>query len=230
MTVNVTKIGAAIDNSTSAGSLTITTTSAISSGDTIVLLIGQRGNSIADPTSITDSNSNTYTKAASQQSGSGTGAASLWYAQNSSAMVIGGTITITWGAPVPQGTAAIALTLNGVAAASFDAVGNVGGNSASPSASVATANANDVLIGLCRPTANPTVTEDGTFIHIDELIPTGVAQFHLNAASKLVSSTGTYPYAPALSTATNWSDIVAAFKVAGTTPVIPQSAALLGCG
>lgn len=234
MTVTVTEIGTAQDG-TSAGSITITTTAAVAAGDTIVIMPCSRGGTGQDPSSITDSASNAWTKAASAKAGSISPFCGLWYVANAPAMAIGSTITVTWAATVPVATGAIAITISGLAASSFD-IATANGASTSTttptSGDIATTNAADILIGCIEVSSGDAdgFTEGSNFTTIDRLNnATASNNFALHAAYRIVSSTGTYAYQPTLGASRSYVDIISSFKQASAgAPGARMS--LLGCG
>lgn len=232
--MTVTEIGTAQDG-TSAGSITITTTAAVSIGDTIVIMPCSRGGTGQDPSSITDNASNSWTKAASAKAGSISPFCGLWYVANAPAMAVGSTITITWAATVPVATGAIAIKVSGLVASSFDvatANGTSTGTTAPTSGNITTTNATDVLIACIEVSSGDadTFTEDSNFTTIDRLNnATASNNFALHAAYRLVSNTGTYAYQPTLGTSRSYVDIISSFKQASAAAQGPRIS-LLGCG
>jgi len=123
-------------------------------------------------------------------------------------------------------TGAIAITISGLAAASFDAAHANGTSTGTttPTSSVTTTNANDVLIACIEVSAGDAdgFTEDANFTTIDRLNNSAASnQFGLHAAYRIVSSTGTYSYAPTLGTSRSYVDIIAGYKqsIAAAAPI-----------
>jgi hypothetical protein len=194
-------------------SMTVTVpTGGVVAGDTLVVRLMLRGTTSAAVTA-SDSRGNTYTVDKDQLNSDQR--IVVFSANVATSLAAGDTITVTYPSANSQGV--VVDEFSGVAASErVDATGSASGNSTTPSASVTTTNASDLLIGAVSIANTQTVTQPAAW--------TGLTTQSLSCgnstnigAYKPVSATGTYTYNPTVSNGSRWAAGVVAYKAAAIT-------------
>jgi hypothetical protein len=146
----------------------------------------------------------------------GTARVAIFSAPVTTALQAGDTITVTHpNTSSSEGLVAAELK-NIVGAGRVDAIGQGTGNSTAPTASVTAATANDFIVGAVANTNNRTYTEAANWLLLSHLAMScgggaaGNADNH--AASRFVTTTGAFSYAPTISASGNWAEALVAYK------------------
>jgi hypothetical protein len=197
---------------------TVTVSAAgVSKGHTLVIRFLYRGTSTGAVTA-TDSRANIYTVDADAP---GSGVRSIVLsAYVSTALVPNDTITLYH--PSGDATAVMIDEFSGIASTDrVDATATASGWSTTPSASVTTVTANDVLIGSVVTPNHPPFTEAGGWTSLSGVNTScgrGVSGNATNhGAFQVTSTAGTHTYAPTMSDEI-WAEAVVAYKPSSPTP------------
>jgi hypothetical protein len=198
--------------SASCGGLSLTVTvpaAGVEVGDTLILRLAL---GVASPGSVaaSDSKGNTYT--VDEDVLNLTQRAVVLRARVTAALTSGNTITVTF--PAASSTGLVVDEFSGIAAASpVDVSGAGTGNSTAPSASVATTNARDLLIGAVSFGTTATATQPSGWTALTAQTPSCLAFNEANVGGhRVVASTGSYAYNPTMSTSSVWAAAVVAYK------------------
>lgn len=189
-------------------------------GNTIIVMVGTNGSSNF-VSSITDSQSNTYSKAGSDSTAGGAGEIEIWYAKN----ITGGTTpTLTVNMNTTNGTSFIAREYSGLdTTAPFDKFSGSGANSsaASSGATATTTQASELVVGavfVSISSGSDTVSAGSGYGNLGHETSNG--SFQSAMEDKTVSSTGAQTATFGLSLGWNWQCAVATFK-AGAVSTLP---------
>jgi Big-like domain-containing protein len=189
----------------------------VAAGNTVIVRATIRGSG-AGAVSATDTRGNTYTND-KDVTGSNSMRVVVLSAHVGTALQSGDVITVTH--PSGSATAVVASAYSGIASSSrVDTTGSGGANSNSPSASVTTTNADDLIYGAVGNQNSRTVTEPASWntdSHVTSDCGGAPGNSTNNGAYRVVSSTGSYTYNPTLSNSEHWGEAVVAYKSAGAT-------------
>lgn len=183
-------------NTSGSTNLTITTTSAISSGDLAFVFVGVYTNQVVS--SVSDG-TNSYTKAgAYSYNNGGYLNCELWYKSNCSAVSSGATITISYGGTASYwGAVAGKCTITPNPSVVDISPVWTGINGTSPSVSTGTlSNANELVLGCVYSWNTTAPTYPGAFSSLDS-VTTSVNRF-TGVAYDVVSSTGSVTFNPTM--------------------------------
>jgi len=197
----------------------ITTSATANVGDLILVATVMNG---MGASAVIDSAGNTYTQ---DKTGTNSVILRVWRTIVTTQLVSGGTITIT-GSLGFQLTTTASLT-TGITSPPLDVAGTAAtGTSATPSGSVTTLNAVDLIIGVVGYGSSATLTPVGA--PWTELTGNEVSSANVHWAYQIVAATSTYTYNPVISSGVNWVDYVLSYKAtaSGGTPQLM----LLGVG
>jgi phospholipase C len=213
-------------NATLASQLNASPSVATTAGDLLVDVVQVRNATVASTvTGITDSGGNAWVKAGSAQRHEAD--EELWYAVSSTSISSLGFVTVTTSAP-----SAIAMTVidvSGIAAsAPLDVVSTNTGASTTPSSgtTAATINASEIAvagIGWIKPSSPSGQSAGYRPLATTESTVSGLVTGE-QAATKVLSATGTQSYAATLSTDVPWTAIIATFQASSTPPTPTPSA------
>ena len=208
----VKNIGTAMCGSTS-NSITVPA-GGVAAGHTLIARVDIRDTSPAGAVTITDSKGNTYTLDVEV-----TNAAIrvlILSANVTTALVSGDTITVNYPPVSPPSTGFVVSEFSGIAATNrVEVTGSAIGGTSTPSVTVTTANANDLLYGFVGSTNQPTYTEAPGWTTDTDLQPAcGGAQGNStnHGGYRIVSSAGAYTYNPTQSAGNTWGEVVVAYK------------------
>jgi hypothetical protein len=188
----------------------------VAAGNTVIIRLGLRGGT-SGAVSATDSRGNTYTTDRDSV-GSNTRTV-IFSAYVSTALTSGNTITVTH----PSAVAGVAASeFSGIASSGrVDSSGAASGNSNSPSATVTTTAANDLLYGAFANQNQRTATEAAGWTTDTHQMPdcgSGSGnKSTAHGAYRSASTTGSYTYNPTLSNSEHWTTAVVAYKPSGAT-------------
>lgn len=189
----------------------------VSTGRTVI--VRAFGDYTNNNPSIVDSRGNTYTADRSGADAGSTVRAVVYSCPVTIALQPGDTIALTWPASVTTRTA-VADEFSGVLSPIvLDGVNGHSGTGISPSVTRATANADDLLIGLVGVAgdSSDTFSEDLTnsWTSLTRIGTTGGTFANnrtLNSAYRAVASAASYTYQPALTTSSLWVALIVAYK------------------
>ena len=169
---------------------------------------------------MSDSRGNTYTRDRTAAHGT-IARASIFSCRVTTELQAGDVITITASASIVARAAVTDEFANVLLPITIDAQNGLTGTSAAPSLPVTTNSANDLLVGFVG--VEGAVSEsfnDDAQNQWTGLTRTGTSggaadtNVTVNGAYRIVGSTGTYTYAPALGTSANWIEFVMAYRAA----------------
>lgn len=184
----------------------------VPAGSTVLVSIGLRG-TVAGGLTVTDSRGNSYSNDVDVTNANVR--AVVLSSRLATALSAGDTIT----ASHPFGSSS-----EGMAAAEFsgvvagtrvDATATGIGDGASPTASVTTSHANDLLVGAVANQNSRDYTEASSWETLAYVTPgCGGAPGNstLHTAYRIVSATGAYDYSPTISQGERWAESLAAYK------------------
>lgn len=166
-----------------------------------------------------DTRGNTYTRDRTAANSGTTIRGSLFSCRITTALQAGDVITVTLSASVTARVAAIDEFANLLSPTTIDAQNGLAGTSATPSLPLTTTHANDLLIGMVgvEGASDDTYSED-TLHQWTSLNRIGTAggvsdtNVTVNGVYRTVGSTGTFTYAPALGTSSNWIEFLVAYE------------------
>jgi hypothetical protein len=214
---------------TSGTTLTITVGSdGVNFGHTII--VRAASDYLASAPSVTDSRGNTYTRDRTGADSGNTLRASIFSAPVGTALQSGDTITITWSSSITVRSAVADEFANITSSTPLDAQNGSANTNATPSVSVTSTNADDMLIGYIAVAGDVADGFTSDTIHQwTDLARTGTTggtasgNRTINSAYRAVGATGTFTLAPILGTSSIWVGGVAAYK-AGAPTITPPPA------
>jgi hypothetical protein len=183
----------------------------VTAGNTLVVRVVIRG-TVAGAVSVTDSKGNTYTNDADVTNTNLR--VVVFSAQVGTALAENDTISVTH--PNVGSSSIVVGEFSGIASATrVDVTGPAIGDSATPSASVSTTNADDLVYATVGDGNGRTYTEPAGWTTHAHLFPQcggagGNSDNH--GAYRIVSATGTYTYDPTLSSSARWAEAIVAYK------------------
>jgi len=213
----VKNIGTSSSKSTGA-TLTVTVPAGgVSSGHTLIARVAHDYTS-GGPT-MSDNRGNTYTRDRTAANGGTTMRISIFSCPVSTPLQAGDTITVTLSASIDARAVSIDEFANMLHPLVIDTQDGASGSSTTPTLSVATTNADDLLIsfvGVEGPVGD-SYTEDTPhqWTGLMRAGTTGGAadtNVTVNSAYRAVGSTGTYTYEPTLGSTTNWIEFGIAYR------------------
>ncbi|MGA8923181.1 MAG: IPT/TIG domain-containing protein, partial [Candidatus Dormiibacterota bacterium] len=208
-------------NTTAGTTLSKSPTAATAAGDLLVAVIRTRNTTAKAPvSSVTDSASNHWVRAATTTQGSQADG-EIWYAASAAALTTAQSITVTLAA-----SSAIAFTvvdITGATASPLDVIATKGGATqpASTGTTVATAQASEIAIGDIGWNSSTGTVSGQTSGYT--VLPTQNATVSGEGASEqgawqLLSATGAQSYSATLSSSTvAWTGVIATFKLGGSS-------------
>jgi len=215
MAVSVTSVGTTF-TTTAATTITLTTTGAVPAG--ALLYVGGADRATVNTTrTVSDSASNTYTRAAFTYYNSSftQGSSQISYSENCSAVASGGTITYTCTASTVMSLAA-AYATGILSSSSLDVTGTAAGSSTTVTGTSPTpSTSGNLVVAFCGiRTGVSTITPDGTpWVNTPGVIfpntastVSAVAQYYVEAG------TATEAYLVTVSTSQVWGLVFASFK------------------
>lgn len=210
------------NNTGSTPTLTITTTANAPIGTVIFVAVGYANTT--DVITVTDTNGNSYTKDKEMSSGA-TRALIFRSVALTSQLNSGATITVN--NPGGPNIGASAYHVTGLATSPIDVISTgASGSSTTPTDSVTTLNAVDIVFGLTNYNSAPTYTPPGG--SWNTLTAATVNDGTIRWSYQIVASTNTYTFNPTLGTSQSWDAFVASYKGAATGG--PPELMLLGVG
>lgn len=219
----ITYINNVANNNSGATSVVVTIST--TTGNLLVANIHVNSETAITVTSVTDTASNTWTKAVNTTSSTGSGnRAEIWYAANATAV---SSVTVTISAA--QVVVANISEYSGVATSSpldgtpqgVSRTSCSTGGSACTSPSLTTTNADDLLVTTLsvRNSGSPTFTGPGSPWNLLTHAGNDRPSSYLKPAYQIVAATGTYSASWDMSVADTVDTAIVAFKAAGCTPV-----------
>lgn len=168
---------------------------------------------------IADSRGNTYTRDRTAANGGSTFRSSIASGRITTALQAGDTITVTWPSSITGRVASADEFSNFLSPTAIDAQNGASGSGTTPSASITTTNANDLIVvsTAVEGPIDETYTEDtirqwSSMTRVGTTGGTATSNRTNNGAYRSVGATGTYQYSPILGTAENWLDLIVAYK------------------
>lgn len=214
--------------------------SSVTSGTTLTITVPAGGvpaghtlivRSLADYTgngaTVTDSRGNTYAQNRSAGNVGTTMRGTISSALIATALQAGDIITITWPSSIATRVALIDEFANVASPTTVDVQNGTSNTSTTPSTSVTTTNADDLIVGLVGVDGPSTETYTDDTIHqwsgLTRAGTTGgTTNRTVNGAYRSVGATGTYSYAPVLGTSESWIELAVAYK-STTNVVVPPT-------
>src|ERR1022692_4718442 len=200
--------------------ITIASTTATTAGDLLVIVVAARRTSgIATVSGITDAGGNAWVRAASVQRVGADG--ELWYAANAASVIPTGGVTVKTTSAASM--AATVVEVSGIAiSAPLDVTAATSGSSSVPSTgtTAATNDASEIAVADIGWATSRTVSGQTAGYP-----PLPAAQSKVNgnavgeqAATEVLSATGTHRYSAVLSASVPWTGVIATFKAAAVPP------------
>ena len=204
-------LGSATTNS-QAATLSFTVTAAVPAGALIVVGAEWGSNNAGTLGTVSDSASNSYAQIDQATMGNPANGCGLFYAKNVSALTTSQSITLNITTAVgTYGAGIIAVCFPGRNTSTPLDVHSVGTSTTPNSGNVTTGTASEMIAGFCTYYTSGALTEDGNFTNVATVTHTGGNSQKLNLAYRVVSSTGTFNYAPTGTTA-QAGTFIATFK------------------
>lgn len=197
--------------------LTLTTAANIVTGDLVVVATGCRSNAQRSVASVSDG-TNTYTQAGTINDGANV--FDIWYKENATAVLAGGTITATLNAAITgggNGGVVQAYRVTGIAASSsLDKVATQAATTSTPSVASGTlTQASELAVGAASQwAATPTYTESSGFTAVNSA--TSASLLSTDMSYQIVAATTTVTFAPSWSGSGQCLTLIATFKAAAT--------------
>lgn len=184
----------------------------VAAGDTLIVRLDLRSTGTT-AVSASDSKGNAYTVDANSIHESGLQRSTIFSAYIATALVSGNTITVSF--PFAASSAVVVDEFSGIAQTGrLDASGTRNGQNSTPSVSVTTTRADDVVVGAVSAATNTTFTQPAgwTPLTSQSVSCGGAPGDSLNlGAYQIPSSTGTYSYNPTLSSSQRWAAAAVAY-------------------
>ncbi len=201
--------------------VTATLTASVPSGSLVIVGCMYRGTG-SSVTSVTDSQSNTYSAGQAGVNTPGT-TNRIFYAYTTHALTTSDTITCTFGNTTTNIKFINSVAFSGAASSPYDSSGSAtpttGTTSLSPTATTNTlSQSNEVVVGLVASLAGTVSLEGGTGTWTSLGSITNTSSLHM--AYQIVSSTTALTYSPTLSTLTSWIEFLQGFKEVSATPSV----------
>ena len=212
--------------SSGSSSLSASPAPATGAGDLLVAVIRTRNNTTLAPVStVTDSTSDTWTRATSKSQGSGD--EEIWYAASAHSLSTSQSVTVTVGGTAAA-SSAIAFTVLDVTGAAPSSPLDVAatnaastGTAVSTGTSAPTTQASEIAVsGIAWNTSSITVSGQTSGY---ALLPTQTSKVSKTATGEqgawlLLSTTGTQSYSATLSASSAWAGAIATFKTGTPAP------------
>lgn len=212
----ITQVQSQQGSGTGAGPLALAMPGAVTAGNLLLVPTLNFGSgSPPAPSGITDTPGNAFTNFFDETNGGFTRRIECWFAKN----ILGGADTLSVAMSATGSYAAMAIEVSGLnTAAPSDkfALGTGTGTAADSTATAVTTDANEYLLGTVWCPSSATVTLPVGWTQVGTDIVIGSDRFVV--ASRIVAATGTYNFAPTLSSSVNWISTIATFKTTGAGP------------
>ncbi len=215
----------AANASSGSSSLSVSPTAATGAGDLLVAVIRTRNiTALAPVSTVTDSASNSWTRATSKSQGSGD--EEIWYAASAHSLSTAQSVTVTVSgtAAASSAIAFTVLDVSGAAASSpldVAATNAATGTTASTGTTATTAQASEIAISdIAWNTSTITVSNQTAGYTV---LPTQVSKVSSDATGEqgawlLLSTTGVQSYSATLSASAAWAGAIATFKTGSAPP------------
>jgi hypothetical protein len=184
----------------------------VAAGNTLVLTVVVRGNSTG-AVSVSDTRGNTYTLDVTSTRPN-QGRTFLFSAHMATALVGGNTITV--GHPNDSAEGVVVSEFSGIASSGrVNATAATNGNSAAPSAALATTGGPRLIVGAVGSHNHETETEPSgwaTLQHLAQTCGTGNDRADNHSAYRIEPAAGTFTYNPTLSGSRQWYEAMVAYR------------------
>jgi hypothetical protein len=185
----------------------------VAAGNTLVVRVGLRDGTVSSfmPT-VSDSKGNSYQLDVDQVSTSVRVA--VFSAHVATALAAADTVTVSH--PSIDSTAIAVEEYAGVVdTGRVDQTASGAGSSANPTATVATTNADALIVGSVVQNQPEGATQPGAWTGLSSVLADcggAPREMSLHRAYRIESATGSYTYDPTLSVSRQWADVIAAYK------------------